>query len=79
MDNTSGHLSNNPGLRGHSSDPSQDLLKQFVVAKQVKHGWLWVASFDTLKEVDSKGYQFPGSGWRIIDQFNDQIIWEDKD
>lgn len=50
MQEIKGHTTEQPGLRGHSHDPENDLLKRFVVAKKVKHGWLWLQTFNTMQE-----------------------------
>lgn len=48
----SGHLANQPGLRGHSHDPASDLLKPYLLEKQIRTPkrkyWLAIASFDTV-------------------------------
>lgn len=80
MQKTIGHKASQPGLRGHSHDPEQDLMKQYVVVRKLPTGGnLWVASFDTV--LTAKRDVLPRSAnerYIIIDQFNDnEIVWED--
>lgn len=77
---TIGHTDTQPGLRGHSWDPEFDLLKQFVVGRNLpRGGTLWLASFHTLQEaVDNMLARIDAlpteDVWRdmftIIDQFD---------
>lgn len=77
---TLGHKADQPGLRGHSHDPENDLMKRYVVATSPKlgYGWLWVASFDTFDEASD--YVIFKVGFatlaKIMDQFNNNdTLW----
>lgn len=83
MLNVQPHTDSQPGLRGHSHDPENDLLKRFVVMQglNTKNWWMWVASFNTQREAlhwlleDDENSE---KEYRIIDQFNDnKIIWSE--
>lgn len=81
MQNTLGHKASQPGLRGHSHDAEQDLMKQFVVARKLPTGGkLWLASFDkrldAMLDIDTRSLD---DRFVIIDQFNDnEIVWEES-
>lgn len=72
---TKGHKASQPGLRGHSHDADQDLMKQFVVAKVLPTGGkLWLKSFDTREEAAKFVAHTPvGTQHKIIDQFKENI------
>lgn len=77
VNETRGHLAEQPGLRGHSHDPNEDLMKQFVVCVK-GYGWLWIKSFHT----ESEAIDFAllnvdlDQETKIIDQFNNnQKVW----
>lgn len=77
---TKGHKASQPGLRGHSHDPEQDLMKRYVVARNMPTGGrLWLASFDTQKAANSWVTKQPTeNGYALIDQFNDnEILWDE--
>lgn len=45
------HTQQQPGLRGHSWDPENDLLKPYVFYRAIPGGgWLALASYDTSDE-----------------------------
>lgn len=76
------HTQEQPGLRGHSHDPENDLLKQFVVYEKVSHGWLALKSFNrsesgvdwVFNQKDQESRNF-----KIVDQFdNDRLLWEEN-
>lgn len=79
MQNTLGHKTSQPGLRGHSHDPDQDLMKQFVVARKLPTGGnLWLASFDNKADAwDDIETRPTNEMFRIINQFSNEIIWDD--
>lgn len=77
---TSGHKVDQPGLRGHSHDPENDLMKKFVVRVGLTNmdGWMWVASFDNQDAAEAYAnlkYWETDSEVQIWDQFNNEIIW----
>lgn len=75
------HTNEQPGLRGHSHDPENDLLKQFVIVEKLPTGGnLWVKSFDTQLEADWFGVAQPiTKKFKLIDQFdNNRVIWEEN-
>jgi hypothetical protein len=48
------HTAAQPGLRGHSWDPENDLLKKFLVVRAIPGGgWLGMASFHTDPEAQA--------------------------
>lgn len=80
---TLGHKTDQPGLRGHSHDPENDLMKKYVVAlgMTTKGWWLWVASFDNLVDAGVYiGRNQPVDSdkeYKILDQFTDnETVWE---
>lgn len=81
MQNTLGHKASQPGLRGHSHDPDQDLMKQFVVARKLPTGGnLWVRSFNTFEDaLDDILLGHPlAEKYKIIDQFNNETMLEES-
>lgn len=74
---TKGHKASQPGLRGHSHDAEQDLMKQFVVAKVLPTGGkLWLKSFDTFDAAMSYvivTVATSPANYTIIDQFKENI------
>lgn len=81
MEETKGHKASQPGLRGHSHDPEQDLMKQFVVWKKVKYGWLGVKSYvDQGSAQHFIAQQNLLDTFRITDQFNgDTVVWDEAE
>lgn len=76
---TKGHKESQPGLRGHSHDPEQDLMKRYVVreALQRSNGYIWVASFSDLAKGIMWTLDEDPEGRRdfdIIDQFNGNVV-----
>lgn len=78
---TLGHKADQPGLRGHSHDPENDLMKRFVVSKKVKHGWLALKSYDD--QPDANHYiaeQSLMDTFRVVDQFDDNtVVWDEPE
>jgi len=77
---TLGHKADQPGLRGHSHDASQDLMKQYVLARNLPAGGkLWVASFNSRAEANKNVAARPThEGYVLLDQFNDNaVIWDE--
>lgn len=80
---TQPHKQDQPGLRGHSHDPEQDLLKQFVIAEKRKGGgYLWLSSYKNELDAGIALLSLPQNiEYVIIDQFNkeepNKIVFED--
>lgn len=78
---TQGHLTTNPGLRAHSVDPDNNLMKRYVIAYHPPGGigWIWERSFDTIREA----YEAACVGTmtdkpiQIIDSKTDEVLYED--
>lgn len=81
MEETKGHKASQPGLRGHSHDPEQDLMKQFVVWRKVPNGWLGLYSFPTKEKAQLyiSGQSLMNT-FRVTDQFNgDAVVWDEPE
>lgn len=77
------HTQEQPGLRGHSHDPENDLMKQFVVFEKKTHGWLGVKSFKRAESGVDWVFNQPDATsrrFKIVDQFNpdnnNNTLWE---
>lgn len=78
---TRGHKVSQPGLRGHSHDPAQDLMKQFVLAQKLKNGLLWLESHDTkVAAMRASIQRDPHVDLVILDQFDgNRVVWADME
>ena len=79
---TKGHLINQPGLRAHSVDPDNNLMKRYVVAYHPPGGigWIWERSFHTLRFAEEYWWNGkPNVTYRIIDtKDNDRVVNQDS-
>lgn len=78
---TQGHLTTNPGLRAHSVDPDNNLMKRFVVAYHPKGGFGWVESISFDSYVEAMDYLCENifdNQAQVFDNKTQKVLYQDS-